>query len=127
MARIRTIKPEFWGSPDVAKLSRDARLLLIGIMSMADDDGRFLAAPTAINGFVFPNDDVSNAKISRWLAECSEGSEPVHLYESNGVHYGVLPNWHKHQVINRYTPSRLPAPDLECYPRARGKGESDAT
>ena len=28
MARIRTVKPSFWGSPDTAKLSRDARLLV---------------------------------------------------------------------------------------------------
>ena len=41
--RIRTIKPSFWGSPTIAPLSRDARLVAIGLMSYADDDGRFLA------------------------------------------------------------------------------------
>ena len=56
MARIRTIKPSFWGSPTIAPLSRDARLLAIGLMSYADDDGRFLAATNALNGYVFPND-----------------------------------------------------------------------
>lgn len=122
--RIRTIKPEFWGSPDVSRLSRDARLLLIGLFSMADDDGRFLASPNAIIGHVYPNDDnVSAAQIRKWLAECSEGDEPVHLYEAERIKYGCLPNWHKHQRINRYTPSKMPAPLIECALRTRGAGD----
>jgi len=31
MARIRTIKPEFWTAEQVMELSRDARLLFIGM------------------------------------------------------------------------------------------------
>lgn len=127
MARIRTIKPEFWGSIDVApRLSRDARLLLLGLFSMADDDGRFLASPNAIIGHVFPNDDnVTPALVRKWLAEVSADSEPVHLYESGGVRLGCLPNWHKHQRINRYTPSKLPAPHIDCAPRTTRKGDED--
>lgn len=119
MARIRTIKPDTWGSSDIAPLSRDARLLFIGLISMADDDGRFLAAINAINGYVFPNDDLPPAKVRKWLAEIA-GVQSIHLYTCDGIAYGVIPNWHKHQVINRYTPSRLPEPDCECYPRSKG-------
>lgn len=119
MARIRTIKPDFWGDADVSGLSMQARLLLIGLFSMADDDGRFLASANAINGFVFPNDDVSSAKVRRLLQE-TVTSGVVHVYSVDGIQYGCLPNWHKHQKINRYTPSKLPAPDLECYPMQRG-------
>ena len=122
MARIRTIKPSFWGSSDTAQLSRDARLLALGVISMADDDGRFLASPTAINGYVFPNDDISNARINRWLEELTTTGF-VHLYTDNGVRYGVLPSWHAHQKINRYTPSLLPEPDVECAPRGRTASE----
>lgn len=39
MARIRTIKPEFWSSPDIGDLSRDARLALLGMMSFSPDGG----------------------------------------------------------------------------------------
>jgi hypothetical protein len=70
MARIRTIKPSFWGSRPVARLSRDARLLAIGLISFADDDGRFLASTATINGYVFPNDDLPNAKVRKWIDEC---------------------------------------------------------
>ena len=35
----------------------------------------------------------------------------------DAIRYGVLPTWHEHQVINRYTPSTLPEPDVQCTPR----------
>lgn len=122
MARIRTMKPSFWGSGDIAKVSRDARLLALGLISYADDDGRFLASLTAINGYVFPNDDLPNARIKRWLNELIDVGF-VHLYTPDGVQYGVMPTWHAHQKINRYTPSILPAPDIECAPRTATRDE----
>ncbi len=124
MARIRTIKPTFWGSRPVAELSRDARLLAIGLISFADDDGRFLAATAAINGFVFPNDDIAPAKVRRWMDECV-ASGLVHEY-GDGIRYGCFPTWHEHQVINRYTPSTLPEPDVNCTPRSAKKSGSRA-
>lgn len=116
MARIRTMKPTFWGSATVAQLTRDARLLLLGLISNADDDGRFLASPNAINGAVFPNDDLPPAKVARWLDELVDAGV-VHLYTVASVRYGCLPTWHEHQVIDRYSPSPLPPPDIECHPR----------
>ena len=116
MARIRTIKPSFWGSRPVVKLSRDARLLAIGLISFADDDGRFLASIAAINGYVFPNDELPATKVRKWFNECvSTGL--VHEYTPDGISYGCFPTWHEHQVINRHTPSTLPAPDVPCIPR----------
>lgn len=116
MARIRTIKPAFWGSQTVAKLSRDARLLAVGLISMADDDGRFLCSTAAVNGYVFPNDELPIARVRKWLEEVST-SGLTHEYERGGVRYACFPEWHEHQVINRYTPSILPEPDVECSPR----------
>lgn len=124
MARIRTMKPSFWGDERVAKLTRDARLLLAGLISMADDDGRFLASPNAVNGYVFPNDDLPPAKVAKWLDEIARVGI-IHTYRPDAVTYGCLPNWHKHQKINRYTPSQLPEPDVECYPRKTGGSGDD--
>ena len=118
MARIRTTKPSFWGSATVARLSRDARLLTLGLISFADDDGRFLGSTAAINGFVFPNDDLPAIKVRRWINEVV-GVGLVHEYEAGGVRYGCFPSWHEHQVINRYTPSGFPEPDVECALRGR--------
>lgn len=118
MARIRTTKPSFWGSATVARLSRDARLTTLGLISFADDDGRFLAATNAINGFIYPNDDLPPAKVRKWLDEIA-AVQLIHEYTANGVRFGCFPSWHEHQVINRYTPSVLPEPDVECVPRGR--------
>lgn len=116
MARIRTTKPSFWGSGTVAKLSRDARLLALGLISMADDDGRFLGSTAAINGFVFPNDDLPPKAVRRWLDELAKVGL-IREYVHDGVSYAAFPSWHEHQVINRYTPSVLPEPDVSCVPR----------
>ena len=79
------------------------------------DPSPFLAAPAAINGYVFPNDDLPTSKVRKWLDECT-ATGLVHEYGSP-IRYGVLPTWHEHQVINRYTPSTLPEPDVQCTPR----------
>lgn len=119
MARIRTIKPSFWGSPEVKRLSRDARLTVVGLISFADDDGRFLAATSAVSGYVYPNDDLPPRFVRRWMDE-ARTTGLTHEYEADGVLYGCFPSWHKHQVINRYTPSVLPEPDVQCVPRKKG-------
>jgi hypothetical protein len=110
MARIRTIKPTFWGDDKVSELSRDARFLMIGLISMADDSGRFLASPAAVMGFVYPNDDdVTPVKVRRWMDEIA-GQGIIRLYNGGRVHYGAFPKWRNHQKINRPQKSTLPAP-----------------
>lgn len=110
MARIRTLKPSFWGSPEAAHMSREARLLTVGLISFADDQGRFLASFGALSGFVYPNDeDVTPRKLRGWLDEVV-ASGMVELYEDRGVKYGHFPSWRRHQVINKPSKSVLPTP-----------------
>ena len=99
MARIRTIKPSFWGSRPVAELTLPARLLAVGLISFADDDGRFLAATAAINGYVFPNDELSTTKVRRWFEECI-ASGLIHEYGQT-IRYGCFPSWHEHSSNTR--------------------------
>ncbi|GGL27546.1 hypothetical protein H9L10_03640 [Phycicoccus endophyticus] len=112
MARIRTIKPTFWGDDKVAKLTRDERLLFLGLVSMADDEGRFLASNAAVAGFVFPNDELSPARIGRWMKHL-DAVGLIRVYDVGSVRYGVLPKFTTHQVINRKTKSVLPEPPPE--------------
>jgi hypothetical protein len=109
MARIRTIKPSFWSDEAVADLSMNARLLLVGLISFADDEGRFLASISAVSGYVFPHDDVSPTKLRKWMDEI-ENAGIVRFYSVSRREYGAFPNWSKHQRINRPQKSALPQP-----------------
>ena len=62
MARIRTIKPQFWDSPGTARASLRARLFFIAMWNWADDYGVGTANPKQLVGFAFPNDDDISAE-----------------------------------------------------------------
>jgi hypothetical protein len=115
--RIRTLKPEMWADEKIGALSRDARLLFVGLITMADDAGRFRALPSAILGHVFPYDEDAAKKLDRWMGEI-ESQGLVQRYTVPPFLYGVLPGWLKHQKINRATESTLPPP-----PSWNGHGE----
>ncbi len=109
MARIRTIKPQFWGDDSIAELSLEARYLAIGLVSMSDDDGRFMASPNAVSGYVFPHDEIPANKVRRLLAEV-ESVGFIQLYRVGKREYGCVSNFRTHQKINRPYKSSLPDP-----------------
>lgn len=120
MPRIRTLKPETWGHAKVSRVSRDARLLFIGLVSTADDAGRLLGSPKTIAGNVFPNDDdVGPSEVAEWLDEL-ERVGLAERYEVEGVRYVVLPGFTEHQKISKPTPSRLPEPPAKAPGRVEG-------
>lgn len=112
--RIRTVKPEAWHDEKVGRLSRDARLLFIVLITFADDDGRFRALPSAILGHGYPYDSDAGRKIDKWLAELAAESL-IELYTVESLPYGRFPQWARHQRVNRATPSQLPAPSVNGH------------
>jgi hypothetical protein len=56
VARIRTIKPDFWTNEKVLSIKPLTRLLFIGMWNFADDYGRLDFSPISIKAKVFPND-----------------------------------------------------------------------
>jgi hypothetical protein len=108
MARIRTIKPEIWLSPQVMNLSLPARLLFIGLITQADDQGRGIADPRRLKAAVLPADDVTASQVEEWLREIAAQRLAV-LYEStaHGRLYS-LPSWFQHQSINKPKSSAYP-------------------
>lgn len=107
--RIRTIKPECWQDEAVGSLSHMERLLWIGLITMADDEGRLRAPVTAINGHVFPWDDLANTRVKKAL-DAIEAAGLIVQYEHDGKPYAAFPKWGDHQKIDRATSSKLPAP-----------------
>ena len=112
MPRIRTIKPEFWSSPGVAKMSPLARLTFIGMWNWADDAGRGTYNPRELMGFIFPNDeDMTVAEFRRLCAETRRYVAVV-FFEVAGRHYYYIPSWKKHQSRHaKFNGSKFPSPD----------------
>lgn len=109
MGRIRTIKPEFPQSESVGRLSRDARLLFLQLLTIADDSGRARAASRLLASLLYPYDEDSRGLIESWLDEL-EREALIFRYISEGDSYLEICNWLKHQKIDRPTPSKIPAP-----------------
>lgn len=110
MPRIRQIRPEFWSDEKVTRLSVAARLALIALWNFADDHGRARAYPRELAGFAFPTDDLDIAPLLEEIAR----SGIVHFYVADGLPLYHLPNWRKHQKVDRLLPSRLPDPANHC-------------
>lgn len=109
MARIRTIKPTIWTDDAFIELSHEARLLAIGMISHADDDGRLIASPSALIGAIYPHDNVTPKQVEKWRDEIA-GSGMVTVYSEGRATYAAFPGWNKHQVINKRSKSTLPPP-----------------
>jgi hypothetical protein len=109
MARIRTIKPEYWSDERMATVSLEARLLFLGLLNLADDEGRLRGHPALIRGALFPYDNLNNAQVDGWLEELA-ASGRIQRYRVDGESYVWVRNFEKHQKIDRPSPSKIPAP-----------------
>lgn len=100
MARIRTIKPEFWEDEKLAKLPVQARLLFIGTWNFADDNGVLLANPVLMKSHIFPYEDIGISTISEWIDMLVENGMLIRT-TYNGKGYLVIRKFLIHQKINR--------------------------
>jgi hypothetical protein len=117
--RIRSIKPDIWDDDAVSDVSRLARLLYVGLITQADDDGRLSGSAKWIDSQVFPyDDDTDIAEIRDWLTELARHGLIV-AYKAEGKPYIQIQNWRKHQSIDKrwYKESKLPGPPDEASPR----------
>lgn len=102
MARIRTVKPEFWASEQVMDCSPLARLLFIGVLNFSDDGGNQPASAKSLRAKVFPSDEgVSAAEVEKLLVELVTNGL-LAPYEHQGKEYIHVTGWH-HQRIDKPT------------------------
>ncbi len=107
MARIRTVKPEFFTSDDTCRLSPFARLMFIGCWCEADREGRLEWKPRTLRRKYLPEDGCDGDTIGAELVD----QGVIVLY---GQGLAVIPTFLKHQVINAHeAKSKLPKPP-EC-------------
>lgn len=106
MARIRTIKPDFWRDESLASISPEAALLAIGLLNHADDEGYFNAHPKLIESDIFPLRELSST-ITAMIDEL-HCIGYIEIYKgTDGKRYGHICNFSKHQVINKKNPSKI--------------------
>ena len=97
MARARNIKPGFFRNADLVELPMEARLLFIGLWTLADRAGRLEDRPKQIKMDVFPADsvDVDGA------LDLIDATGMLARYEVGGKRYIQITNFTKHQNPHR--------------------------
>ena len=106
MARIRTIKPEFWTDEDIALLESDTKLLALGLLNHSDDEGYFKAHEALVKAAVFPFSDHS-VNIQGRLKQLQKCSYLSLFTGTDGKQYGHIRNFTNHQKVNRPNPSKI--------------------
>lgn len=124
MARIRTIKPEAFISESLAAVSVHAERTFFGLLTQADDHGRFRDQAAVIAGALWSlRPEHGPLEVEDDLTQL-DGAGLVCRYEGDdGKRYLHIVTWARHQKINRPSGSRCPAcprhqeADLPSRPR----------
>ncbi len=113
MARIRSVKPEFWKSVAIARLPHRTRLAFIALWSYVDDNGVGRDVPQLIHGELFalePDPREALANVREDLARLSDEGR-ITRYTVGGKPYLHITNWDEHQRIDKPNKPRYPGPD----------------
>ena len=103
MARARSIKPSFFKNEFLAECDPMARLLFVGLWTLADRDGRLECRPLRIKAELFPYD---NCDIVAMLGQL-QARGFVLAYEADGKKILEIPKFCEHQ---------------RCHPEERSEG-----
>ncbi|QLQ63921.1 MULTISPECIES: HNH endonuclease [Providencia] len=107
MARARNIKPGFFTNDDLAECDPYARILFVGLWTIADREGRLEDRPKKIKVLTLPFDDVN---IDSLLTTLSQKGF-INRYQVEGQEYIQIVNWAKHQnPHHKEIASVIPAP-----------------
>jgi hypothetical protein len=114
MARIRTVKPDFFRHEGLQDLERDnpgqhVMLTFAGLWTLCDKAGRFEWKPRTIKLDVLPFLDFDMETTLTLLERFSY----VRRYEVDGKLYGAIPSFEEHQRINgkeAQEPAKHPEP-----------------
>ena len=102
--RIRTIKPDFWCHPVMAQENDCVKLMAIGLLNFADDEGYFFADAKLVRNAIRPFDDDSVITHGALTRLSGIGYISLKKHDTHGI-LGFVISFRKHQVINRPSPS----------------------
>ncbi|MGW2339517.1 hypothetical protein [Streptomyces sp. NPDC001661] len=110
MARIRTIKPEAFSSESLAEVSLTAERTFFGLLTQADDHGRFRDQPAVLAGLLWSlRPEHGPVGVEDDLTQLSAASLICRYGGEDGKRYLHIVTWHEHQKINRRGGVRHPA------------------
>lgn len=95
MARIRTIKPEFFRHEELQELGAEAMLVFAGLWTQCDSKGRFVWRPRQLKLDILPFMGFDMGDV---LEKLRHGGFVVR-YEVGGKLYGHIPTFRNHQRI----------------------------
>ena len=105
------IHDSFFNSEGVAQWTIRQRLLVLGMIAVADDQGRIKGNPLWLRSQIFPYDMISADDIASDLAAIAASNDTIRLYQCDGRSYIQLVNWWEYQSLQWANPSKCPAPD----------------
>lgn len=113
MPRKRQIDPDIWKSQQFVSLKSPwAKLMFIGMISNADDEGRMKASPFYLKTTIFPSSAYRLDRVLKWRNEI-EQQKLIRLYNGlDGEEYLFLPTFKQHQYMTKRFPSKLPCPEV---------------
>ncbi|MBK5204337.1 MAG: hypothetical protein JJD98_02700 [Polaromonas sp.] len=116
MARIRTIKPEFFTSEDITKMTPLARLFYVALWCESDREGRLEWKPGTFKLRYLPAETCDVSELAKELIERGL----IVLYSANGKNYADIPTFTEHQVINnRESNSTIPERVIDACARVK--------
>lgn len=105
MARIRTIKPEFWTDGAIISLPYETRLFYIGMWNHSCDRGHLADDPLGLKLKILPADPVDGAELVGQLVASGRVERTV---LPDGRAFLVIPRFTDHQRVDTRWNSRCP-------------------
>ena len=100
MPRIRTIKPEAPQDAKLAKVSRETRLTFWYLLTQADDQGYFRAAPRTLLGALYPHDPDVTERVLTSEMDSLLAIGVLRCFDSPDGPVGQITNFARHQKID---------------------------
>lgn len=105
----RMIDASMLQNEKVGELPMQARLLLIGMILLADDQGRVKANPSWLRSQIFTYDNIEADDVCQALCGLSD-NDTITVYEVDGKQYAQFINWWNYQNLQYAQPSKFPKP-----------------
>lgn len=123
MARIRTLKPEFWQDEKLGLCPPIVRLVFLGLISQSDDAGRLFDNPKMLDGLLFPATSDTCAPALGLLAKLGR---ILRYQSSSGQRLIQIVGWERHQKVKNPSVYNLPAPSEADTSRVPSQADVDS-